>query len=517
MSNLSELLPSGGGQNAVEFTATGTLSNGAIVGLKSDGTVAVLDPDSVGSPADFPSAYNVQLAAACYDSIRDVVHVAYKDLGTQYVTHSAGSISGSTITWGTKTTVSTESPKDIDITMNESIQFPIVAYCQSSGGNVKVRSGSGGSGTSMNWNGNLLIVQAGDNNNCLIRYNPNGSNSSSAETLIVFNVQSNGRGFMAALTTTNSATTSIKYGPTTLAYVAGDQFLPVGLVKIATSNSFLAVFNQLNYSNGNQGCACYQITIGPTQLDYSSGGTIGTSFGASGTSCEESLSSNTHRMASDFNQGTTAVITGSFREGGSGTITMRAYVLTANGTGSAPSVSSAVDMLPGSSGNIFFGTSTVFDPNANKFVTVVGWGTNSYYGTVLTSTQSGTTFTVESGQTSLQSQNIYYDALCIAYSDHSNNVLIASNQNPVSNYRGVMFTAGSLGVDKVIGITAQAISNGASGTVNLLGGINESQSGLTPGTDYYVDASTGQLTATSSGNTLIGTAVSATTLNIKDL
>ena len=80
-----------------------------------------------------------------------------------------------------------------------------------------------------------------------------------------------------------------------------------------------------------------------------------------------------------------------------------------------------------------------------------------------------------------------------------------------------MFTAGSLGIDKVIGITSQAISNGASGTVNLLGGINESQSGLTAGTDYYVDASTGQLTASSSGNTFIGTAVSATTLNIKDL
>ena len=33
MSNLSDLLPSGGGQNIVEFTASGTISSGQAVGL----------------------------------------------------------------------------------------------------------------------------------------------------------------------------------------------------------------------------------------------------------------------------------------------------------------------------------------------------------------------------------------------------------------------------------------------------------------------------------------------------
>lgn len=515
MTNLSELLPSGGGQNAVNFTATGTLSNGAVVGLKSDGTVAVLDPDAIGSPADFPSNYNVQLAAACYDSIRDVVHVAYKDLGTSYVTHSAGSISGSTITWGTKSTVASEDPKDIDIAMNESIQFPIIAFCQSSGGNVKVRSGSGGSGTTMNWNGNLLVVQYGDNNNCMIVPNPPNSDSSSAETLIVFNTQSNGRAYMAALTTTNGASTSIRFGPTTLAYVANSHFLPVGLIYDATAQSQVCVLNQVNYNNGYVGCQAHQISISGVGLSNSPAATIGTAFGASGTTCDESLSSNTRRMATSGNG--KQVITGAFKESNSGQQTLRAYVITTNGTAIAPSIASSVDMLPGQSGNIFYGTNTVYDSNAGLFVTVVGLGTNSFYATVLTSTLSGTTFTVNSGQTSLQSQNIYYDAITATYSDHTNNVVITSQQNPTAAYRGVTFTVGTLNVDKLIGITAQAISNGASGTVNLLGGINESQSNLTPGTDYYVDASTGQLTATSSGNTFIGTAVSATTLNIKDL
>ena len=510
-------LPSGGGQNALNFTATGTLSNGAIVGLKSDGTVAVLDPDAVGSPADFPSNYNVQLAAACYDSIRDVVHVAYKDLGTTYVTHSAGSISGSTITWGTKSIVASENPKDIDIAMNESIQFPIVAFCQSSGGNVKVRSGSGGSGTTMNWNGNLLVVQYGDNNNCMIVPNPPNSDSSSAETCIVFNTQSSGRAYVAALTTTSGASTSIRLGPSTLAYVANTHFLPVGLIYDATVQSQICVLNQVNYNNAYQGCQAHQINIASTQINFSTGATIGTAFGASGTTCDESLSSNTRRMATSGNG--KPVITGAFKEGSGGQNTLRAYVITPNGTSQAPSIASPVDMLPGVTGNVLYGTNTVYDSNASLFVTVVGWngGSNPLYAYVLTSTLSGTTFTVNSGITSLASQNIYYDAITATYSDHTNNTVITSNQNPTTAYRGVTFAVGTLNVDKLIGITAQAISNGASGTVNLLGGINESQSNLTPGTDYYVDASTGQLTATSSGNTFIGTAVSDTTLNIKDL
>jgi len=42
MSNLSELLPTGGGQNAVEFVADGNLSNGQAVGLKTNGQVEAI-------------------------------------------------------------------------------------------------------------------------------------------------------------------------------------------------------------------------------------------------------------------------------------------------------------------------------------------------------------------------------------------------------------------------------------------------------------------------------------------
>ena len=52
MSNLSELLPSGGGQNAVDFVASGTLPNGKPVILKANGQVEVVGTTTIA--ADIP-------------------------------------------------------------------------------------------------------------------------------------------------------------------------------------------------------------------------------------------------------------------------------------------------------------------------------------------------------------------------------------------------------------------------------------------------------------------------------
>lgn len=515
MSNLSELLPSGGGQNVGSFVASGTIANGAVVGLKSDGKVSVVDPSSVGNTADFPTSFTVSFAAACYDAGRDVVHVAYKDNSTQSITYTGGSISGSTITWGTKIVVDTvvANPKRIDIAMNESIGLPIIGFALSSGGDLYVKSASSGSGTTMVWNGNRLLVQSGDNNDLLIAYNPNNSDASSAESLLTYVYQGDGTCYTKALSTNSSGTTSVRLS-NYVAYFAGDQNIPAGLVKIGSSgNNFIVVINRVNYGNNNQGCTAYEVSIGASAITYSSPATIGTAYGASGTFCDQSLTSNTKRMASDGSS--KGVITGSFKEGNSGAQTLRAYVITANGTGVVPSVANAVDMIPGVSGNLFFGANTVYDSSRNIFVTAVGYGNNAYYATVFNSTLSGTTFTVGPGSTSLQSQNIYYDAIVTAYSEHSNNVLIASNQNPVAAYRGVMYTPGSLEVNSFIGLAGQAISDTATGNIDMLGGINSQQTSLVIGSKYYVqDNGTLGTTVTS---TFAGQAISATTLNIRDL
>ena len=68
-----------------------------------------------------------------------------------------------------------------------------------------------------------------------------------------------------------------------------------------------------------------------------------------------------------------------------------------------------------------------------------------------------------------------------------------------------------------IGVTSEAISNGATGVVNVLGGINEAQTGLTIGSSYYMQGDGAISTVNASPAVKIGIAISATTINIKDL
>ena len=101
-----------------------------------------------------------------------------------------------------------------------------------------------------------------------------------------------------------------------------------------------------------------------------------------------------------------------------------------------------------------------------------------------------------------------------------------------ASYRNALTTMASSGAPRVflyqnayassdntdlIGITAEAISSGATGPVNVLGGINTAQSGLTIASDYYVQGD-GTISTTSTGTAVkVGQAVSATTINMKDL
>ena len=112
MSNLSELLPSGGGQNNVEFTASGAVSSGKPVILNSDGTVTEVaestTSENLGSDTVFESA-NVNYMGAAYHSVQNRVVVTYRDVAnSNYATTVAGEISGTTITFGTPTVVASE-------------------------------------------------------------------------------------------------------------------------------------------------------------------------------------------------------------------------------------------------------------------------------------------------------------------------------------------------------------------------------------------------------------------------
>ena len=105
MSNLSELLPAGGGGKNVSFVASGTIGNGVTVGLNSGGTVSAIAitsvSETVGTAAVFESAAS-RFFSSAYDANAQKVVIAYQDIGnSSYGTAIVGTVSGTSISFGT--------------------------------------------------------------------------------------------------------------------------------------------------------------------------------------------------------------------------------------------------------------------------------------------------------------------------------------------------------------------------------------------------------------------------------
>ena len=103
MSNLSELLPAGAGAKSASFVASGTLASGVTVALKSNGQVEAISgaANNVGSATAFTSSTWVG-GTTVYDSVNDKIVVFYYDAAAGgYGTAVVGTISGSSISFGT--------------------------------------------------------------------------------------------------------------------------------------------------------------------------------------------------------------------------------------------------------------------------------------------------------------------------------------------------------------------------------------------------------------------------------
>ena len=73
----------------------------------------------------------------------------------------------------------------------------------------------------------------------------------------------------------------------------------------------------------------------------------------------------------------------------------------------------------------------------------------------------------------------------------------------------------NLTTENYIGIAGEAIANGATGKINIQGGTNTGQSGLTTAQTYYV-GQTGILTTTADTPSVVaGTSISSTKIKVR--
>ena len=471
MSNLSELLPTGGGQNAVDFVATGTLASGQTVLLKTDGTVEAVGEttvsESIGSASQFASSSSTfsDGISALYDVANNKHVIAYRDNGDSFkgkvVVVTAN---GESLSFGTPVEFNSGNSQQIDAVYADSLGKFLVQYRDypdNLKGKVVVGTVSGTSATfgtpapyaDYNENYGRIAWSTDDNVFVVVWGDANNLGESRVGSV---------------------SGTTISYG-TEVAFET-DTGAGGGSSEIA-----------LGYTTDSKVVVTYMNKDGSSNRDnYARVGTI------SGTSISWGARTEIRAGTNNWTNKEPEVCYDPI----SGKVLISYWAETNNdypevivGTISGTTISFGTPVVVSSnatSGQI----PMVYNAAAQKIVIYYAKNNNSSNAFSRLVTISGTTPSLSSELAIVSGDARYYEA-GLSYNSADSNVLLAY---PVPSAGGsaLVYTASYLGTNlsatTFIGITSEAISNTATGAVNVYGGINTAQTGLTIASDYYVQA-----------------------------
>lgn len=471
MSNLSELLPAGAGAKSASFVASGTLGSGVTVGLNSDGTVTAVGIASqeLGSSQVFESA-GVQNVRSTFDSNSNKIVVAYKDDGNSgYGTAVIGTVSGTSISFGTPV-VFENAQSEVYSVQFEPISSKIVIVYSDVGNSYYGTAIVGTvSGTSISF-GSAVVYESIQN-----YYGSATIDSTNNKVVIVYSNNTNSQG--TAIIGTISGT-SISFGS------------PVDFLNSSITDSsvtFDSVTNQVI------------IAYIASNLGYSVVGSVSGTSISFGSAVLFNSTNQTSQPSIVFNASANKVII-SFRNvsNGYGTATV--------GTVTGTSISFGT-LVVFESANIQR-VSSVFDTNSNQVITAYVDGGNADKGTLVVGAVSGTSISFESP---VIFANSLTDHVFATFDSTSNQIVLSYKNTSNSGYgTSVIFKPEASNSADFIGITDQAIADTATGAVIVQGGVSDKVTGLTTGSDYYVQAN-GTLSTTVS-SVPAGRALSSTSI-----
>ena len=466
----------------VNFVASGTIANGATVIIKDDGTVGIvtvtgsLDP-SVGSEVLFNSAATMYTSST-YDSNSGKVVIAYQDDGnSDYGTAVVGTVSGTSISFGSEVVFESAGTTHISCTYDSSSEKVVIAYCGNNDSNGEAIVGTV-SGTSISFGTAVQYESGGTSYNSIVY------DSTNQKVVIAYHDRGNSDHGTAIVGTVSG--TSISFGTAVVFESAKTDFTSATY----DSDDGKVVIAYNDDANSDYGTAIVG-TVSGTSISFGSAAVFN-----SGTT--ESISS-----AYDSTNQKVVIVYSDLSNSSYGT----AIVGTVSGT--AISFGSEVVFNSGSTEQI----SSAYDSANGKVDIAYRDAGNSSYGTAIVGTVSGTAISFGSevvfnntGATNHTSST--YDSangkVVIAYRDDSN-----ANQGTSVVFSTTQQTT-NLTTENYIGIAGESISNAATGKVNVVGGVNSGQSGLTTAKTYYV-APTGILTTTAGNPSVVaGTSISDT-------
>ena len=436
MSTLSELIPSGGTQNNIEFVAQGTLANGQTVALRSDGKVEAItgQSGSVGTKVVFEAATSTAMAGT-YDSANNKVVFVYNDYGNSYYgTAIVGTVSGTAITFGTAAVFNSGSTSQFDITFDSNVNKVVIGFKDASNGNAGTGLVGTVSGTSISFGSEYVFISS-----CQYVAATFDSNSNK----VVFGYRHHTTDYAMAIVATVSGT-AISYGSE------------------ATAHSVNSSFNAATFdSNSNKVVlTCRQATDGAGVAVVGTVSGTSISFGTAVTYVASLGSTTTYHPTFDSNSN--KVVIGYSDSGNSN------YGTAIVGTVSGTSISFGTPVLFDGAGNALY-VATVFDSVSNKIVISYRDDSVANSGTVITGTVSGTSISFSGKQVYASSST----DIAAVFDVNANATVSAYYDGTNSNYGTASVTTTAFtNASSFIGITNAAISSGATGEVAVKGGLS---------------------------------------------
>jgi hypothetical protein len=486
MSNLSELLPAGAGAKSADFVASGTIGNGVTVILNSDGTITEAGLDSIGQSLGSSTTFNAGLTrytSCAYDPVEKKVIVVYMDdSDSDYGKAVVGTVSGSNISFGSEVVFSNYLHVGFtNVIYDSGSNVVVIAYMEQNYYPAVVAGTVSGNSISFGSPARVATVETGTAP--VIAYS-----STDNKFVVFYQDKTSFQNYLKCKVGTISGT-SISYGSEVTVRSSSTQDY---------SCDYDAANDKIVISYRNDGSSGY--------LDCNVGTISGTSISFSTTvvvASETSRYSTTNYTPSPY---------------------QRVIVGWAVNSGSYEGKVRVGNII---SGNIAFGTTYTFfsssrvhylkatyDINAEKIVFAWRDGTSPNYGKLIAGTVTGSV-SLSFGS----AINFYTGAvgneIGLAYDPDDYRIIVSYHEDNANRYGKTVLFQNSQSVTNItttnfIGISDAAISDTSTGAVIVQGGVSTNVSGLTIGSDYYVQAN-GTLSTTTS-TVPAGRALSSTSI-----
>jgi hypothetical protein len=478
-----------GAEEGGEFkaVASGTLPSGQPVVVNSDGTVSVVSGLSAtqaqGTAVVFESA-NTVFTGSAFDSNSNKVVIGYKDKGnSNYGTAVVGTVSGTSISFGTPVVFhSGGDTKYISPTFDTSNNKIVIAFMDN-GLSIEARAIVGTvSGTSISFGSSVAFTSA------TAEYFSAVFDSSNNKVVICFRDADNSDNGMAIVGTVSG--TSISFG--SVATFNASNSIYVQAAFDSTNNKVIAVCRDAGDSGKGKAAIG---TVSGTSISF---GTAVEFFSGSANYCSVAYDTNAQKAVVTFNDNSNN------------------YGKAVVGTVSGTSISFG-SVVTFASASTLYGR-IVYDPVAKRVVIAYADGGNSDKGTLIVGTVSGTSI-------SFASEVVFEEGISpdisITYDSNSEKVVIAYRDQSNSDYGTAIvsqtgYTSTTLTSENYIGMSkGGAVADTKGATVDIIGSVNDEQSGLTAGQQYFVQADGTIGTTAATPSVLAGTAISATELLVK--